>query len=249
MKPAPPKHYKNIMRTYMLFLNLLVLLAALLLTSCGYETGTGNTAIVSDNASLSVYANRVVDYSPVPLSKKGEQFYDSSVILGAAGSSLDVVSLGFDSTQDNATGGSITLGFGAKTNSYCIVDGSGDDFVVTENAFYIEGDQTRSYNEVAYVEASEDGANFFRFSSSVDSSFSLEELKRYTGFAGVLPEGDRFDLNTLIKTHSLSSSFRACFIRIIDAGTQVSDADTSSPVSNGSGADINALQALNFDLL
>ena len=70
---------------------------------------------------------------------------------GASNGSFDVVTLG--------NGGSITLGFEPST----IVDGPGPDFIVFENAFYVNGDPGQPYAELASVEVSDDGEHFQAF--------------------------------------------------------------------------------------
>jgi hypothetical protein len=70
---------------------------------------------------------------------------------GAVNGSLDVVTLG--------NGGSLTLGFAPSS----IIDGPGPDFIVFENAFYVNGDPLHPYAELASVEVSEDGEHFQAF--------------------------------------------------------------------------------------
>jgi len=70
---------------------------------------------------------------------------------GETGGSLDVASLG--------NGGQITLGFAPSA----IVDGPGPDFIVFENAFYVNGDPEHTFAELATVEVSEDGVTFEAF--------------------------------------------------------------------------------------
>jgi len=65
--------------------------------------------------------------------------------------SLDVATLG--------NGGSITLGFAPSV----IVDGPGPDFIVFENAFYVNGDPEKPFAELATVEVSDDGSSFVAY--------------------------------------------------------------------------------------
>ena len=65
--------------------------------------------------------------------------------------SLDVASLG--------NGGQITVGFAPSA----IVDGPGPDFIVFENAFYVNDDPGQTFAELATVEVSEDGVTFEPF--------------------------------------------------------------------------------------
>ena len=78
--------------------------------------------------------------------------------------SLDVVTLG--------NGGSITLGFAPSS----IVDGPGPDFIVFENAFYVDGDPNTPYAELASVEVSDDGQHFEAFPCTA-TRCSLRQLR------------------------------------------------------------------------
>lgn len=71
--------------------------------------------------------------------------------FGCCKGSLDVVSLG--------NGGTVTLEFGDTL----ITDGPGPDFIVFENAFFIGGDETKPFAELATVEVSEDGQSWHAF--------------------------------------------------------------------------------------
>jgi len=76
---------------------------------------------------------------------------------GASGGSLDVLSLG--------KGGEIVLGFGGNA----IVDGEGVDFIVFENAFYVQGDPDKVFKELGEVSVSADGAEWVTFSCRTDA--------------------------------------------------------------------------------
>ncbi len=56
-------------------------------------------------------------------------------------------------------GGSVTVQFGDTT----IVDAPGPDFIVFENAFYVNGDPTSVFAELATVEVSDDGTTWTAF--------------------------------------------------------------------------------------
>lgn len=73
---------------------------------------------------------------------------------GCCQGSLDVVSLG--------NGGSIVLAFGDTA----ITDGEGADLIVFENAFFIGGDETNVFAELATVEVSADGETWHTFPCS-----------------------------------------------------------------------------------
>jgi hypothetical protein len=106
----------------------------------------------ASTACTSRFATSVVSFAPGPAAKG-----DTSLALGppkGAGDtqgSLDVVTLG--------NGGSITLAFDP---SY-IVDAPGPDFIVFENPFYVNGDPTMVFAELATVSVSDDGQSFTDF--------------------------------------------------------------------------------------
>ncbi|MCL4720590.1 MAG: PEP-CTERM sorting domain-containing protein, partial [Gammaproteobacteria bacterium] len=110
----------------------------------------GSTAIAAGDPAIVSWGSRVIDYSPG--SDVDLQFQTPLRALGPAGNSdgsndgftFDIVSLG--------NGGSITLGFAVP-----IADGPGPDFLVFENSF------SDGFLELAWVEVSSDGSNFFRF--------------------------------------------------------------------------------------
>ena len=103
----------------------------------------GSTAVSKDSAAIAAWATAYSDYLPGP--NVSTTFANPAQALGpATGVATDVVSLG-DS-------GRITLTFGGL-----IVDGPGADFAVFENSF------SDTFLELAWVEVSSDGTNFFRF--------------------------------------------------------------------------------------
>lgn len=87
--------------------------------------------------------------------------------------SLDVLVLG--------EGGTITLAF--ENNS--VVDEEGPDLAVYENVIYIGGNPFSRFMEVATVEASADGLNWYAFPFSEDAGFPTTDPRRWPGYAGV----------------------------------------------------------------
>jgi hypothetical protein len=62
-------------------------------------------------------------------------------------------------------------------------------------------------------------------------------------------DGDGFDLGGVISANGLPATFSACYVRIVDGGTEVPDYDSHGELAapatqDGSGADIDAVQAL-----
>lgn len=85
------------------------------------------------------------------------------LVLGAprgagesAGSTSHVVALG--------DGGFVTLSFGVRA----IVDGTGVDFIVFENPFFVGGDSANPYAELGRVSVSQDGEEWFAFPCTAD---------------------------------------------------------------------------------
>ncbi|MCA9773111.1 MAG: hypothetical protein KC466_11935, partial [Myxococcales bacterium] len=165
---------------------------------------------------------------------------------GALRQGLDVLTLG--------DGGSITLAFTDNR----VVDGPGPDLAVFENAFAQGGDPSVRFIELARVEVSANGVDFFEFPSSVNPALPLGDPARYSGFAGVgcvdplgepvAPEafacgdgsgqlagigGDSFDLQDL----GLSE---ARYVRVTDVGGDPADSGDAF----AGGFDLDAVAAL-----
>ncbi len=77
-------------------------------------------------------------------------FGSDSLALGKPGGTMDVVSLG--------DGGTAVLTF-----TYPITDGEGPDFAVFENGFKLATNDTLAFLELAFVEVSDNGKDFYRF--------------------------------------------------------------------------------------
>ncbi len=203
-----------------------------------------------------VHGNRVIAYTPVVgagvTSSDWPYFFAPELTLGPPGDVFEVASLGYDPEAGDALGGSITLGLGDpedQDDRFCAADGAGTDLAVYENPFLttdpasgVEGVS----NEVATVEVSADGVNWYRFPAEVDEALPLISPERYMGFAGVTPTadgGDRFDLGQVVAVHGLAEDFRACYVRLTDGGTRFQDYGNTQSDLFASGADINAVEA------
>jgi hypothetical protein len=221
-----------------------------LLAGCGGSSGAADAPAIT--------ANRVLGYQPVnSLSAKEADwpyFFHPDAALGLPGGTLDVVSLGYDpAAKPPALGGSLTLGLGPAgdpAQHACIVDGTGPDFAVFENAFRtvdpVDGPGTE--NEVAIVAVSADFMTWYAFPASIDSSKPAVDPTRYHDFAGVLPTaegGDTFDLWELIAANPgvLDANFRACYMRLTDGGMLYPDYGNTQTDLWASGADIDAVVA------
>lgn len=149
---------------------------------------------------------------------------DSSMATGKAGTN-GVVSLG--------DGGSAVLHF-----QYPIMDGPGWDFAVFENSF------DDYFLELAFVEVSSDGLNFFRFPCHSLTPFSFQtntfdstDARHLNNLAGKyrFRYGTPFDLSELDEPPGLDLSFITC-VRIIDVIGSINPAfagfDTAGNIIN-----------------
>ncbi len=112
----------------------------------------GSTAVANSDPAIAGWATGVSVYQPGPLA--ADPFDDPSNALGAAeGNSLDIVSLG--------AGGFIDLTFSGS-----IFNGPGWDILVFENGF------SDDFLELARVQVSSNGTDFFEFPGIVDPGLS-----------------------------------------------------------------------------
>ncbi len=159
----------------------------------------------------------------------------------AAGTPYDIVCLG--------RGGEITLTFDCG-----IGDGAGYDFAVFENSF------SDTFLELAYVEVSSDGVNFFCFAndSLTDSpvgGFGVVDPTDIGGFGGKYRQGygTPFDLALLTDTSPLLDTNNIKWVRIVDIVGDGSYFDTSGdviydpyPTTGSAGFDLDAIAVLNM---
>lgn len=150
------------------------------LNTFGFGDGAQDMAVLEPIIASDPWADAVVSFTPGPGTGLGQNFFPNNVLgppdpdptLTTSNSSnkpQEILSLG--------TGGEIILNF---TDNY-IVDGSGVDFTVFENPFYIAGDTTQPFIEAAFVAVSMDGRNWVEFPWDTTT---------FAGFAGVTPTKD-----------------------------------------------------------
>jgi hypothetical protein len=168
----------------------------------------GTTAIFKDSSVFVSWANtckviRGLQDISTPSSGYAD-VGDSSLAIGPAGTN-GVVSLG--------DGGEAILQFNSP-----IVNGTGPDFAVFENSF--DG----QFLELAFVEVSSDGVNYFRFPavSNTDTvtqtwSFGLTDATKINNLAGKYKAdyGTPFDLAD-IADHTLLNKQWIKYVKIID---------------------------------
>ncbi len=204
----------------------------------------GSTAIYMTDESIIAWATGYQDY--IVGDRVSSSWQTPEKALGeAVGSSYDIVCLG--------AGGSITLTFDTV-----IADGDGYDFAVFENSF------NDTFLELAYVEVSSDGINWYRFYNDSQTSgsvggFGAVDPTNITGLAGKYKQGygTPFDLSSLYDVYTTEElqylDFNSIsYVKIIDIigdGTYLdSDGDViydPYQTSGSAGFDLDAIAVLN----
>lgn len=171
-----------------------------------------------DNSMLP-YAREVIRFAPGEGAGFGNDKLPDVVLgqphgMGTGQASLDVLSLG--------VGGTIELGFGDKH----IIDGDGPDFVVFENPFWVNGDESNPFAEPGQVSVSMDGSTWLPFPCNSQGN----DMGQYTGCAGFSPtlEYDAFSLLPLDFSMTGGDAFdladvglsEARFVRIVDTSIE-----------------------------
>lgn len=193
---------------------------------------SGSWAIHMDDSALVAWATGWENYSSGQ--KVDAVFQTPQLAVGqAVGNSFDVVSFG--------RGGQITMTFDPP-----IQNGVGWDFAVFENSF------SDTFLELAYVEVSSNGVNFFRFDNdsltrSPVSGFGAVDPTNVQGLAGKYKQayGTPFDLDDV----GLATATHVRIIDIVGDGTYV---DTSGgiiydpyPTVGSAGFDLEAIGVSN----
>ncbi|HET7539290.1 MAG TPA: hypothetical protein VFK05_05440 [Polyangiaceae bacterium] len=183
-----------------------------IILSSACSAGDG-AALDGQHACSSRFATSVESFTPGPGPTFGQDELPAIVLgppkgAGPINGSLDVATLG--------NGGSITLGFAPSF----IVDGPGPDFIVFENAFYVNGDPNLPYAELASVEVSDDGQHFQAFPCTASEApfgdcagwhpvYANADENAIDATDPAVAGGDAFDLAELGLT-------RAQYLRITD---------------------------------
>lgn len=211
----------------------------------------GSTAIAASSPSIVAWATgATVVRGKQDISNASSalaSFGTPSLATGApSGSTLDVVSLG--------DGGSATVTFAQP-----ITDGTGYDFAVFENSF------SDTFLELAFVEVSSDGVNFFRFPSHSQTQtttqiggFGAVDCRYINNLAGKykINYGTPFDLadvpnNALLNKSSIThvkvidvvGSINATYATYDSFGNKINDPFTTP--FNSSGFDLDAVGVIN----
>lgn len=177
----------------------------------------GSLGIARNSAEFTQWASSVVSFDPGP-----QDIGNPNSPLASAGDPLNV--LGPNPSQKVVSlgdGGSITLGFDQP-----IRNGLGADFAVFENGFLSGAvGSVLAYLELAFVEVSSDGLNFFRFpsvsltqTSTQVGGFGMLDARNLHNLAGkyVAGFGTGFDLDDLVGVDPLLDVNHIIQVRIVD---------------------------------
>lgn len=168
--------------------------------------------LVATSTSITGWATGFTDFTRGPANIANPTGGNASVGTGSnalGANNGTVVSLG--------DGGSITLTF-----DKAIRNGSGTDFAVFENGF---GSGAGVFAELAFVEVSSNGSDFFRLPSisltqtaTQVGAFAVLDPTKIHNLAGqfVAGEGSEFDLQDMIGVSSLLNVNSVTHVRVID---------------------------------
>ena len=175
----------------------------------------GTTAMHADSSAFVAWATgctverglQRIDKPNLGLASFGEE----ALALGVPGGTMDVISLG--------DGGSATLTFASP-----IMNAAGPDFAVFENGLVNAQDTTICFLELAFVEVSSDGENFFRFPAVTKvqdtaqlGGFACIHASQIHNFAGKYKVfyGTPFDLDE-VEDNALLNKNKVTHVRLID---------------------------------
>ncbi len=208
----------NLLRTK--FILLLLLFTALQGKSQSFAPQVGlkgSTAIYKDSSVFIDWAvSCQIHRGYIDISNSTEtdtvSFGIAKNALGAPGGTMDVVSLG--------DGGYAILSF-----HYPIVDGPGPDFAVFENGFLKNNNPYNAFVELAFVEVSEDGENYYRFPAISElptdkqiGTFDGIDARYIHNLAGkyIANYGTPFDLTELKKIYPNLNINNINYVKIVD---------------------------------
>lgn len=177
----------------------------------------GTTAMHADSSAFVAWATGcTVERGPMRINKPNlglASYGEEALVVGVPGGTYDVVSLG--------DGGSATVTFASP-----IFNGEGPDFAVFENGLHPDTDSTMTmyFLEIAFVEVSSDGENFFRFPAVTHvqtetqlGGFAYMNPEQIHNFAGKYEAfyGTPFDLDE-VEDNPLLDKNKVTHVRIID---------------------------------
>lgn len=218
----------------------------------------GSLGIPASSSLFQGWASSVVDFQPGP-----QNIANPGGPAANVGSPTDALGPISSSLVSLGDGGSITLAFDAP-----IANGEGFDFAVFENGFLLGAVGTPlAYLELAFVEVSSDGENFFRFPSTsltqTDTQvggFGPLDARDLDNLAGkyIAGYGTGFDLEDLVGVSPLLDVNNVTQVRIIDVVGSIDPAygsyDSHGNIINdpyptpfgSSGFDLSGVGVINF---
>lgn len=177
----------------------------------------GTTAMHADSSAFVAWATGcAIERGPMRIDRPASGFAsygEESLALGVPGGTMDVVSLG--------DGGTATLTFASP-----ICNLPGPDFAVFENGLHPDQDTTMTlyFLELAFVEVSSDGVNFFRFPavSYVQTETQIgnggainpAQLHNFASKYGAM-YGTPFDLDE-VEDNALLDKNKVTHVRLVD---------------------------------
>ena len=215
---------------------LMVLVPTMLWAQFAPEAGiVGTTAMHADSSAFVAWATGcTVERGLQRIDKPNSglaNFGEEALALGVPGGTMDVISLG--------DGGSATLTFASP-----ICNAEGPDFAVFENGLVNAQDTTICFLELAFVEVSSDGENFFRFPAITKvqdtaqlNGFACIHACQIHNFAGkyAVMYGTPFDLDE-VEDNALLDKSKVTHVRLIDV---VGDIDPEYASKDSEGHIVN----------
>jgi len=139
-----------------------VITFALLLLQCVAQAQYAPQAGLSGSTAISATSSAITGWANNCTVQRG--------YIDIANPTLGLVTGGTETNTINAADGAILClgdsGVATLTFPAAIYNGEGADFVVFENGFIDPANSTMAFLELAFVEVSSDGINFFRFAAS-----------------------------------------------------------------------------------
>lgn len=217
----------------------------------------GSKGIALNSGVFQGWATSVADFARGP-----QNIAAPSGPLASVGTAADALGSAASGLVSLGDGGSITLGFDRP-----IADGAGADFAVFENGFLQSAGSYLAYLELAFVEVSTNGVDFFRFAATSLTQttaqvggFANLDARNLNNLAGkyIAGYGTGFDLAELAGRSPLLDVMNINFVRIVDVvgsidpvygsrdafGNMVND-PYSTPFGS-SGFDLTGVGVINF---
>ena len=181
---------------------------------------------LSGSTAISATSGQFVGWATTCTVKRGlMNIADSTLGYASAGDSSQAIGPADDITVSLGDSGIADLTFGNP-----IFNGQGADFAVFENGFRNDTDSSEAFLELAYVEVSSDGMNYFRFPCNSYTQAQVQvgngdylDATKINNLAGkyVAMYGTPFDLEELTGTKGLDIN-NVTHVRIIDVVGSIS---------------------------